>query len=54
LLTVAASFTKFVFAFEAYNLVFIESIGNRTKSILVPAIPPESAATVKIFKLNYE
>ena len=52
LLTAYDFSTKSTFCDDAYILVLIESIGKRTKSIDVPAIPPESTATKNSFQVN--
>ena len=53
LLTVSACLTKSTLFEVAYILVLIESIGNRTKSIEVPAMPPAKVAARKVLKVNY-
>ena len=53
LLTVSACLTKSTLFEVAYILVFIESIGNKTKSMEVPAIPPAKTADRKVFKVNF-
>ena len=54
LLTVSAFVMKLTLFEVAYILVLIESIGKRTKSMDVPAIPPAKTDVKKVFTVNCE
>ena len=54
LLTVSALVMKLTLFEVAYILVLIESIGKRTKSMDVPAIPPAKTDVKKVFTVNCE
>ena len=43
---------KFFWVEDACSLVLIESIGKRTRSMLVPAIPPDNEAVMKVLSVN--
>ena len=53
LLTVSAYFTKSTFCEVACKRVLIESIGKSTKSIDVPAIPPDITAVRNVLNVNF-
>ena len=52
LLTVSACLMKSTLLDVAYSLVLIESIGNKTKSIEVPAMPPAKMAVNEVRKVK--
>lgn len=52
LLTASAYFMKSTLFDVAYRRVFIESMGKRTKSIDVPAMPPANTEVRNVFTVN--
>ena len=52
LLMSIAYLVKSVLALDAYRRVLIESTGNSTKSIEVPARPPASTETKNVLAVN--